>query len=127
MYTRVNVDRDVLHDVLREMAPVHLKGTLKRQWSTDNPTRNFCYVVTEWLVRYVDRTLVAYSVDVPGDDAKHYFARTLQGDLVDLTAEQFGSRTVPYENARHARFMPPSPSKRTRVLNELYEQRMARS
>ncbi len=49
MFSLAGVRRDVLLEVLREMGPVYLKGTLKREWSLENPTRNFCYVVSERL------------------------------------------------------------------------------
>lgn len=131
MYAIVEVDREVLHEVLREMAPVHLKPAMRKDWTTEHPTRNFCYVVTEWLVKILyPNKLTAWSLEVPGDSAKHYYA-TLTPEhnanmIVDLTAEQFPDWSLlTYTNGKKARFMPPSPSKRARVLHDLYTARLA--
>ena len=122
----VSVDRDTLHACLREMAPTHLKPAMRKDWTTEHPTRNFCYVVTEWLCKILwPNDLTGWSVEVPGDTAKHYFAtigETVSSPRIDLTAEQFAEwDVVPYSAAKRARFMPPSPSKRARVLAELYD------
>lgn len=116
------VDRQILHNVLRDMAPHHLKGALKKQWSPDNPTRNFCYVVAEWLKHFrLAPTATAWSLQIPGDSVKHYFNRLADGTLIDLTGEQFvNGEVVDYTKAKKANFMYPSPSKRARILNELY-------
>ena len=121
MYRHANVNRDDLHNALRQMAPNFLKGEFKREWSDGNPTRNFCYVVTEWLVHYkAPAGTFAFRVNVPGENAKHYFVRWADGTLVDLTAEQFPDwELVDYAAAKKASFMYPSPSKRARVLNTL--------
>jgi len=124
MFSLAGVRRDVLLEVLREMGPVYLKGTLKREWSLENPTRNFCYVVSEWLVNFILPSAKAFRVVIPGDSAKHYFVRLLPtGTIIDLTAEQFEDYSkVEYPAATRATFMYPSPSKRARVLAERYAQ-----
>ena len=121
MFKHAGVNRTDLHNALRQMGPKYLKGALKKQWSPDNPTRNFCYVVSEWVIAYkAPAGSFAFRLPIPGDDAKHYFVRWADGTIVDLTAEQFDKwELVDYAVAKKASFMYPSPSNRAKVLNQL--------
>ena len=122
MFDLVNVDREQLHKALRGMAIDHLKPKLRKEWHFTNPTKNFCYVVSEWLFHYVlPEGSTAYRLQIPGYDVKHYFCRLPNKKVIDLTAEQFDDyENVLYENAKKATFMYPSPSKRARVLATQY-------
>ncbi len=121
MFKRSGVSRAKLFKALTEMAPIHLKGALKKQWSSDNPTRNFCYVVTEWLKVYVaPEGSTAYSVPIDGDLEKHYFMRWPNGGVVDLTAEQFEDYSkVDYTKGKKVNSFMFSPTKRVKALQEL--------
>ena len=122
MYRHAGVNRADLHEVLNHMGPRYLKGTFREQWYASGvPTRNFCYVVSEWLIHYVaPKGSFAFRVAVPGEDAKHYFVRWADGTLIDLTAEQFEDwELVDYASAKKASFMYPSPSNRTKVLDSM--------
>lgn len=123
MFVHAGVNREKLHDVLRHMAPYSLKGAFRKDWRADNPTRNFCYVVSEWLIHYVAPAgSLPFRMTVPGEANKHYFVRWADGTLVDLTAEQFDAwETLDYTTAKKASFMFPSPSSRTKVLDTLMQ------
>ena len=123
MYAHAGVDRDTLHQVLTRMAPLYLKGKFKRDWTPANPTRNFCYVISEWLIHYVaPKGSLAFRMPVFGDVAKHYFVRWADDTLIDLSAEQFDNwDTMNYGAANKASFMYPSPSARARMLDSLMD------
>jgi hypothetical protein len=128
MYALAGVNRDVLHDVLRSLAKKHLKPAMRKDWSPENPTRNFCYVVAEWLYTlHLPNGSVgphretAWKLVIPGDTALHYYVRNADGVMLDLTAEQFlDFDVVNYGQERKATFMYPSPSRRARELHEAY-------
>jgi hypothetical protein len=45
-YEQAGVSRELLHRALRELGPTVLKPGLRVAWSSDNPTKNFCYYRT---------------------------------------------------------------------------------
>lgn len=126
MFDYAGVDRQQLYAALRIMANEGaLKPAAKKTWTPENPTRNFCYVVSEWLHVYRSPAGTrAYSLVVPGDDYKHYFVRWPEGTIVDLTAEQFPDYSlIDYTQAKRASFMM-SPSKRAGRLHDLMDNPM---
>ena len=125
MFVLAGLSRTKLKEALRTMGTTHIKGkVLKEQWSEKNPTRNYCYVVSEFLFWYVAPDgSVAYSVAVEGDDAVHVFMRWPDETLVDLTCDQFSDMDdIHYKAEKRKTFMQSGgagPSKRARILAEL--------
>ncbi len=133
MFEIAGVDREKLFSCLIKMTakPYNcLKPAAKKSWSPENPTRNYCYVVSEWYLNYkAPKGSIAYSLVVPGDDYKHYFIMHpskefgVTGDIVDLTSEQFDDYSlVDYSKGKKAHFMYPSPSKRASILQSFYNE-----
>jgi hypothetical protein len=120
MFDRAGIDRDKLHGVLRSLAKGHLKAAFRKTWVPENPTRFFCYVVSEYVLNFVAPPgSTAWSLVIPGDEAKHYFIRWPDGTIVDLTAEQFDDFSlVDYSKGKKSHFMYPSPSRRAREVHE---------
>jgi hypothetical protein len=120
MFERSGITKDALYTALRTMGREHVKGAaLKAEWTPDNPTRNYCYVIAEFVFRFLAPAgSTAYRLDIAGDTAQHYFVRWPDGSLVDLAAEQFPDyyQQVQYDRAVRANFMPPSPSRRAVLL-----------
>jgi hypothetical protein len=120
MFSVAKVEKEVMYTALRVMGAKELKAPLRKEWSTENPTRNFCYVIAEMVLNYCAPGGSAYSLPIQGDQAKHYFVRTYTGTLLDLAAEQFPEYSVVhYEDAKKTHFQFPSPSRRARRLWEL--------
>lgn len=123
-FKRSGIDRGRLHNALRTMGRKHMhKQTM--EWSDENPTRNYCYVVMEWLHRYyAPKGSLMFKVEVPGDEEYHQFNIWPDGAIVDLTCEQFPSKTiVPYLSAQPFTLMQvggPAPSRRAQLLEWLY-------
>jgi hypothetical protein len=125
MFGRAGVDRERLLAALRIMGTDELPKPLRAAWSADNPTRNYCYVIAEWVKHWHSpEGSISYSlaVDDPAvGDTKHYFIGTADGEIIDLAAEQFSDYTlVRYHDARRQPFRTPLPSRRARKLDELY-------
>lgn len=128
------VQQKELHDALRIMGKKYLKPEFKDAWTYDRPTKNYCYVVTEFVYWYSNkyfrqdmRVLHTKSPDDPS--ITHWFLKFVFPDLsneprstyiLDLTADQFDNwnETI-YTNARVGFFIQSGakgPSKRAKVL-----------
>lgn len=121
MFQFSGVDKAELYAALRKMGKAELKPDLRDEWTPENPTRNFCYVIAEFVHKFIaPANSQAFRLKVEGDIAEHWFIRWPNGALVDLAAEQFEDYSkIHYENAKKAKFMHPSPSRRARKLAEL--------
>lgn len=54
MFERANVDRTAFMRALVRMGPQNLKtAAMRKRWSADNPTLNYCYVIAEWVKYFV--------------------------------------------------------------------------
>jgi hypothetical protein len=124
-FKRAGIDRDRLHAALRIMGRKQLKSQAM-EWSDDNPTRNYCYVVSEWLHRYyAPKGSLTFKVEIPGDEEWHRFNIWPDGAIVDLTCSQFSSKiVVPYHTATPFTLMQsggPAPSRRAQLLQWIYK------
>jgi hypothetical protein len=88
---------------------------------TDHPLAGHCYVASEALFHltggyekwYVERT----SVLVDGEWITHWYLRDRNElHVVDLTAEQFGDRKIPYGAGTRTGFLTQNPSKRAQKV-----------
>ncbi len=112
-----------LNLALRTMGREHIMKHLQEDWSFKNPTRNYCWVVSEFLYWYIaPKGSSALKLEIPGDTAPHIFMRWPGGDIVDLTVQQFDC-IVDYNEATRTSFRPApgsgGPSKRSMLLAEL--------
>ena len=54
MYELAGLNKQTLHDALRIMGKKHLKTKLMKEgWTHDNPTKNYCYVIAEFVYYYL--------------------------------------------------------------------------
>eukprot|EP01047_Picozoa_sp_COSAG01_P052707 COSAG01_NODE_5569_length_4176_cov_7.015943_4_plen_189_part_00 len=109
-YEQAGVSQEMLHRALRQLGPTVLKPGLRVAWSLDNPTKNFCFYVTEALLRYAPACegFLPYKLKIEGERELHRFLRSRDGTIIDLTAEQFGGRALNYGNAQQQNFRSPS-------------------
>lgn len=124
MFDFAGIDKEKLYDALRKMGTKQLKKEMRAEWKETNPTRCFCYVVSEFVYWYVAPVgTKACSVSIKDDPWIHRYLRWPDGTVVDLTAEQFDNyENVNYENGRNRMFLQTGckgPSKRARLLAEL--------
>ena len=94
---------------------------MKDEWCKENPTRNYCYVVSEFLYKYVAQKGVKHlSLRVDGEDVPHHFLKWTDGTIIDLTAEQFEDFSkVDYSKSYPSGFIGKGVSKRTQEFARL--------
>ncbi len=128
MYDRVGLDKKTLHKALIQMGTKHLKTKQMRDnWSVNNPTKNYCYVVAEFVYYYLtQKKSIPYKLSgIPEDDGLHRFVKLDDGTIIDLAVEQFENyEDVDYERAKvcyfiQNKYLKNRPSKRTRILADL--------
>ena len=125
-FRMVGIDKDKFYQTLRTMGKDGLSPSatkkMRDEWSKDNPTRNYCYMVSEFIYKYIAPKGVKHlKLKVKGEGATHHFLKWGDGTIVDLTAEQFGFK-LDYSKARGASFLNPRPygvAKNTRRFAEL--------
>ena len=126
MFIHAGVDRDRLHKVLIKMGTKYLKGSLKKEWSIDNPTRGYCYNVSEWLYHYIaPYGSKPYLLKVPNEEFNHRFIKWKDGTIIDLTVDQFDDYEMIqslYPTAVKRNFMTMQPSKRTMILTRMIQE-----
>jgi len=121
------LDQEKLYSSLRTMGRKHVKGAdMKASWCWENPTRNYCYVVSEMIYFYLSPLgTQPMSLEVSGDPGLHRFLIYPNGDIIDATCDQFPDTIqLDYTKAKKRGFMQTGgkgPSKRARMLSELME------
>tara|TARA_B100001113_G_scaffold238758_1_gene196292 strand:- start:23 stop:478 length:456 start_codon:yes stop_codon:yes gene_type:complete len=134
MFKVAGIEKSVLHKALLQMGTKQLKTKQMRDaWSEDNPTKNYCYVVSEMVFYYLAPPgSKPYKLpNIPGDDGLHRFLKWPDGTIVDLTVDQFPNyEDVNYENGKVCYFMQTGvkgPSKRARLLAELCDLKLPKT
>lgn len=126
MFRLAGIEKEKLHEALIKMGKKHLKTkAMKDNWSGDNPTKNYCYVIAEFVYYYLSpKGSKPFKLPgIPGDDGLHRFIMWPDNQIVDLAIDQFPNyEEVDYSNAKICYFMTTKnnkgPSKRTRILAE---------
>ncbi len=96
MFQKVHICRKALHKILRDIGPpVHLKNeAVNEQWqrkvdANGAPTTGYCHRVTEAVYR-MGVLPDGYNVHRKTDQSEpHWFFKNPDGDIIDLTADQF--------------------------------------
>lgn len=120
------------HDVKAWIQAVLSPDLLKPEWRlrvgpADHPTTGHCYAATEAAYHLWGRKN-GYSPRVARIDAEttHWWLERLDGDRLDVTAEQFDGQDLPYHLGRPTGFLTREPSKRAReILSRLSPARLA--
>ena len=122
MFDKVGIDRENFYDCLKEMGRDGLKTKkMKDEWSEDNPTKNYCYVVSEFLYRYiVPKGTKHLSLKVDGEEYTHHYLELKDKTIIDLTAEQFDDYDkIDYSKGYLSGFIGKGVSNRTKEFAEL--------
>jgi len=121
-FNLIGIRKEKLHAALRTMGTRFLQTKeMKAQWSTERPTKNYCYTVSELVYWYVaPKGTTVYVTEVPGSlpGVKHWFLRLPDGTVIDLTSDQFDTE-VDYTKGKKSMFLQTGckgPSKRARHL-----------
>lgn len=112
-----DITEEKLHDALRKMGEKHLKQPYKTQWTPERPTTGYCYVVTE-MVYHCLAPRGSKSYVLKTEDINHWFIRQPNGQVIDLTADQFDI-PLQYEKGKPQAFLTKNISKRGQILADL--------
>jgi hypothetical protein len=79
----------------------------------------FCYLASEVLYHALGGKQAGYTpMFVRHEDAPHWYLQTHEGEILDVTADQFAT-PVPYVQGRGKGFLTRTPSRRAMVLADL--------
>ena len=118
------IDRQRLQTALRHMGKKHLKDQYKDRWTPDRPTTGYCYVVAEVLYHFLAPEGYQPHVMKTGGDDTHWFLKGPDGDVIDLTDDQFDYR-LDYSQGKARDFTQQEISERGRMLADLLDLRNA--
>lgn len=122
MFRKVGIDKNKFYDSLILMGKDGLKTKkMKDEWSKNNPTRNYCYVVSEFLYKYIaPQGVKHFSIKIDEEDYTHHYLKWDDGTIIDLTAEQFEDYSkIDYSKSYTSGFIGKGVSKRTQQFAEL--------
>lgn len=84
------ITKEFIEETLREIGPVLLKPVYQKNWSKENPTYGYCYIVSEVLHHYVYPNVVPCVINYGGDIGTHWFVKNRDtGEIFDFTQQQF--------------------------------------
>lgn len=110
------ITRETLHNALIRMGPKYLKPLYRGDWSIDNPTNGYCYVVSEVILHYLAPEGSKSKVVKLSPEGTHWWIEAKDGTILDGTSEQFKGQKIPYHQGRNNAFLTNEPSKRARIL-----------
>ena len=112
------IDKEKLYDALRKMGPKYVKKQYRNRWTPERPTTGYCYIVAEVVYHYLaPKGSKPHVVRMNGDET-HWCIVLPDGQIVDLTSDQY-DEPVPYDKGRPHAFMTPRISKKGRILAKL--------
>lgn len=112
------IDRQRLHDALRQMGRKHLRSQYKDRWTPERPTTGYCYVVTEVIYHFLVPEGYRPRVMKTGGNDTHWFLEGQDGKVIDLTDDQFDER-LNYSAGKPQNFMTTEISRRGAILADL--------
>jgi hypothetical protein len=121
MFKFSGVDVKKLKDALDQIKSVEVDPEFRDKSLALNPTKNWCYVIAEFIYHCVAPFgSKAYRVVVPNDENNHYYVKWPNGIVVDLAADHLNEfdETL-YAKGKECRFRAPTPSIPTRKLAKI--------
>lgn len=112
------IDKEKLHDALRQMGKKHLRPQYKADWTPERPTTGYCYVVAEVTYHYLTPKGYIPHVMKTGEMETHWFLKSPDGEIIDFTADQF-DEPLDYSKGKPQNFMTKDISKRGKILAQL--------
>lgn len=126
MYKMAGIDRMKLQSALKQMGKKYINGKeYKDEWTEDNPTRHYCYVVSEMVKYYYLNDATPHILkNIEGETLNHRYL-VYNNEVIDLTQDQFDNpNKLNYNEGKPQSFMyvKEGISKRAKLLKELYDQ-----
>ena len=112
------IDKQQLNEALNQMGKKHLKAQYRDEWTPERPITGYCYVVAEVVYHYLAPKGSRPWVLKTGENKTHWYIRTPDGTVIDLTADQFDD-PVDYNKGKPQNFQTKEISKRGKILADL--------
>jgi hypothetical protein len=101
-----------------------VKKQYRDEWSKDNPTAGYCYILAEALYHYVYPNAKSYCLNLDEEGYEglgtHWFLKD-NGKIIDFAGEQYDF-DIPYSKARRRAFLQGSvDTKRGNISKRGYE------
>lgn len=96
------IEQEWINDKLRDIGTELIKEEYEDTWCEVNPTRGYCYILSEALFHYVFLNSEPYYIKLSPDET-HWFLKNYDGKVIDYTANQYGFE-IPYQEATKGSF-----------------------
>lgn len=83
-----------------------------------HPLKGHCYVATEAYYHAVGKDKGYTPRVLKTTEGTHWWLQNEEGQIIDLTAEQFGKNAIAYPEGRKIGFLTREPSKRAQIVLE---------
>ena len=114
MFKLIGLEKEQLHNALREMGEDYLIEPYKSRWTPERPTTGYCHIVSQVVHYCLAPNSKSWFMKL-NDNEKHWFIKLFDGKIIDLTADQF-DEPIDYSKARQQNFMRNIFSKKSQVL-----------
>ena len=88
MFELAGLEKEKLHNALRQMGTKYLKRPYRDDWTPENPTYGYCYVVSEMVFHCLAPAGSKPHILHTDNENTHWFIKWPSGEVVDLTADQ---------------------------------------
>lgn len=100
------------------MGKKYVNKQYRDEWTSERPTTGYCYIVAEVVYHYLAPKGSKPYVMKTGIDETHWFIKRADGNIIDLTADQF-DEPVDYTKGKPQNFLTKEISNRGRILADL--------
>ncbi len=76
------IDKEKLHNALREMKKWKLKQPYRDKWTEERPTTGRCYIVAEVIYHYCAPKGYKPHYVITGDKEKHWYLMDAKGNVI---------------------------------------------
>jgi hypothetical protein len=119
-YSVYDKNESYLIQVIKECLDDKLRN--KRYRGHLNKFTGHCYVASEAFYHLTKQTGLYVPSYVKFEGDTHWFLTKKDGNIIDITAEQFNGKIPPYNLKKNCGFLTKAPSKRTAKLLQKIEQ-----
>ena len=114
------IDKERLGEALHTMGNKHVKPQFRNDWSPKCPTIGNCYYVSEVIYHCLAPEGSKPYRLIDEDNEGHWFLRDPNGEVIDLTADQY-DKPPDYSKGKHHAFRTKQMSKPACRLADLLD------
>ena len=114
------VDSHAMVRAILSTGPSLLNKKYQHLWSSSNPMRGYCWLVSMLVAINIRPDLKVFKVPVDNDPLDHYFLKDTTGVVYDLTGSQFNGANIPYNMGKPVSTGLGKQSGKVIILYETY-------